>query len=323
MRSGMSQTARLLPLLLAGAAALLPLMGVRAQAPPARARPFRVAGYLPTYRADRFDEAAARQLTDLILFSAAPSATGELDLARVKSLPWERLRAFKTREHVRLLLCVGGWGHSDGFAAVAASPEMRRSFAQSAVRACREQGLDGLDLDWEHPKDTAEQSGYGALLTELRKAFRPHGLQLSVTMAAWQKLPAAGFQAADWVQVMAYDHPGRHSTSEAAQADVTSLTARGVPAEKIILGLPFYGRHTDRRAETLTYREIVTRYQPRPEVDEVEGLYFNGPATIRAKTEYALRSRLGGVMVWELGQDAPGEQSLLRPIHESLDRRAE
>lgn len=314
---------RLLLLLSLGAVALLPAAArVRAQQAPA-ARPFRVVGYLPAYRAERFDEAAAQQLTDLIVFSAAPSATGELDLSRLQSLPWARLRAFKTRERVRLLLCAGGWSNSAGFAAVAASPEKRRAFAESAVRACLEQRLDGLDLDWEHPKDAAEQTGYGLLLSDLREAFRPHGLQLSVTIAAWQKLPPEAFQAVDWVQLMSYDHPGRHSTPEAAQADVNSLTARGVPAEKIILGMPFYGRHTERHAETLTYREIVTRYQPRPEVDEVEGVYFNGAATIRAKTEYALRTHLGGVMVWELGQDAPGEQSLLRTIRESISRRAE
>lgn len=324
MRSRLFQSAWALPLLaVAGAAVLAPPSGVRAQQTPPRTHPFRIVGYLPAYRANRFDEAAARQLTDLVLFSVEPTASGELDLSSLKGMPWAKLRAFKTRERVRLLLCVGGWGHSDGFAAVVASPEKRKAFAQSAVRVCLAERLDGLDLDWEHPKDTAEQSGYGLLLADLREAFRPHGLQVSVTMAAWQQLPAQAYAAADWVQVMAYDHPGRHSTAENAQADVTTLTGRGVPSEKIILGLPFYGRHTERRNETLTYGEIVTRYQPRPEVDEVEGLYFNGPITIRSKTQYALRNRLGGVMIWEIGQDAPGDQSLLRPIREMLSRRPE
>jgi GH18 family chitinase len=288
-----------------------------ADAPAPRAS-FRIAGYLPEYRAAAFDLAAATPLTDLIVFSAQPTPAGELDLSRLKRVPWSKLRAFKTRQRVRLILCVGGWQRSGGFPAVASSAEKRQAFAKSAVRVCLEQRLDGLDLDWEHPKDEAEQRGYGQLLADLRAAFDPHGLVLSVTLAAWQKLPGEAFAAVDWVQVMAYDHEGRHSTFDAARADVKSLLDRGVPAEKIVLGIPLYGRDLKKRDRALTYREIVTRHRPEPAVDEIDGVYFNGPATIRRKTTFALESRLGGVMVWEMGQDAGGEQSLLRTIRATV-----
>jgi GH18 family chitinase len=280
---------------------------------------FRVAGYLPDYRAAAFDADAAARLTDLIVFSAKPTAAGGLDRSRLKRLPWDKLRAFKTRQRVRLILCVGGWGRSAHFAAVASSVAKRKAFVQSAVRVCLDERLDGLDLDWEHPKNADEEKGYAQLLADLREAFGPHGLVLSVTMAAWQKLPKEAFAAVDWVQVMAYDHDGRHSTFEAARADVRSLRERGVPREKVVLGLPFYGRHVKRRERTLTYREILARHRPEAAVDEVEGVYFNGPATIRRKTEFALEGRLGGVMVWELGQDAGGERSLLRTIRAAVD----
>ena len=32
-------------------------------------------------------------------------------------------------------------------------------------------------------------------------------------------------------------------------------------------------------------------------------MVFNGPGTIAAKTELALRAGAGGVMIWEVGQD--------------------
>ncbi len=41
----------------------------------------------------------------------------------------------------------------------------------------------------------------------------------------------------------------------------------------------------------------------------------------RRKTEFALKSKLGGVMVWELGQDAAGDQSLLKVIRDVTDSR--
>src|SRR5262245_18865975 len=286
--------------------------------PAAPAGDFRVVGYLPDYRAGGFDPASARGLTDLILFSAEPAGDGGLNLDRLKAVPWAKLREFKTQQRVRLILCVGGWGRSRHFAAVAGSEELRGHFVKEAVRACLNNRLDGLDLDWEHPKDEKEQDGYGSLLKDLRDGFRPHGLALTVTVAGWQRLPREAFAAADAVQVMAYDHKGQHSTFEAAKADVKAVTDQGVPGEKVVLGLPFYGRHVTRGGVTLTYRQIVARYQPAPEIDEVESVCFNGPQTIRRKTEFALESRLGGVMVWELGQDAEGRESLLRVIGETV-----
>ncbi|WP_425617131.1 glycoside hydrolase family 18 protein [Anatilimnocola sp. NA78] len=281
---------------------------------PAAAGTFRVAGYWPDYRAAEFEPRTASLLTDLMIFSAEPTETGGINRARLAKFPWQELRTWKTAARVRLILCIGGWERSKHFATVATSPEKRQAFVQAAVKLCLDERLDGIDLDWEHPRDEAEQQGYGDLLTELRTAFEPHGLMLSVTIAAWQKMPPAAFAAAHYVQVMAYDHDGRHSTFDNAVADVKTLKAAGVPTEKIVLGMPFYGRDVVRRNRSLTYREIVAKHEPKPEVDEIDGVYFNGPATIRRKTEYAIEAGLGGVMVWELGQDVPTERSLLRTI---------
>jgi GH18 family chitinase len=279
---------------------------------------FRLVGYLPDYRAADFDFASARGVTDLIVFSAEPGKDGALNLDRLKNVPWAKLREFKTRERVRLLLCVGGWGRSRHFPAVAASDEARRAFVKAAVRTCLDERLDGIDLDWEHPKNDQEQAGYAALLAACREGFARHGLVLSVTMAAWQRLPRAAFGSVDAVQIMSYDNKGRHATFEAAQADVTRLLGQGAPREKIVLGLPFYGRPIAGGRDALTYRQIVAKYRPVPETDEAEGIYWNGPATIRRKTRFALETGLGGVMMWELGQDATGTQSLLGAIHEAV-----
>jgi GH18 family chitinase len=299
-------------------ACLLPLVPLTA---PAAEPTFRVVGYLPEYRAAQFDPAAAKLLTDLVVFSARPTAEGEIDLARLGRIPWEKLRTARTAHKVRLILCVGGWGRSDGFAAVAASEERRKRFAAAAVRACRAEQLDGVDLDWEHPKGAAEEAGYGKVLAELKGAFQPHGLVLSVTIAGWQKLPAEAYAAVDVVQVMAYDHGGKHSTFEAAAGDVKKVTDGGAPAAKVVLGVPFYGRGVTERGRTLAYREIVARYRPEGGTDEVDGVYFNGPDTVRKKVAFARENGLGGVMVWEVGQDAAGEASLLRVIRTEADRK--
>lgn len=281
----------------------------------------RVVGYLPDYRARSFDPESAKRLTDLIVFSAEPTTDGTLDLSRLSAMPWEKLRQFKTAQRVRLVLCVGGWERSKGFAPVAASAELRAKFARHAVDVCLKQRLDGIDLDWEHPKDDAEHAHYASLIGELRTAFQPHGLSLSVTMAGWQSLPKAAFGLVDTVNLMAYDHDGPHSTFEGARKDVEKLIARGAPAGKVVLGLPFYGRSIKQREQATTYAELLQKYKPAADVDEVDGIYFNGPGTIRKKTEWALEQKLAGVMVWEIGQDAPGDASLLKLVRETIDKR--
>lgn len=280
---------------------------------------FRIAGYLPDYRLDDFDFAAADKITDLILFSAEVAASGELDLARLEDAPWspaKELEKVRTKSGARVVLAVGGWGRCKHFAVVASSAELRAKFVAAAIKVCQEKEFIGLDLDWEHPKNEAEQEAYADLLADLQKGFVPHGLKLSVTMAAWQRIPRRAFEAVDWVQVMAYDHDGKHSTFENAKADVEKLVAAGAPRDKIVLGLPFYGRDLAKRDVTKTYRQLVAEKTLAADMDEVDGVYFNGPQTIARKVQYARDEKLAGVMIWELGQDAAGDKSLLKIIEQ-------
>lgn len=281
----------------------------------------RIIGYLPDYRAAEFVAATAQPLTDLIVFSAQPTADGGIDPERLaKRIPWAELLELKTRARVRLILCVGGWERCAHFSSIAASAEKRQKFVKSAVQLCLDQRLDGLDLDWEHPKTETEQSNYGRLLKDLRAGFRSHGLVLSVTIAGWQNLDKEAIAAVDWINLMAYDHPGRHSTIEAVQAEVERFLKAGVPPTKLNLGLPFYGRNITKPEQTLTYRQIVEKYHPAPATDEVDGFYFNGQETIRRKTEWAMTRQLGGIMIWELGQDAAGDQALLNVVRSTVSK---
>lgn len=282
---------------------------------------FRVVGYLPDYRLENYDLQAAKSLTDLIIFSAEPAADGSLNMARLQHCPWPKLLEFKTRHRVRLLLTIGGWERSAHFPAVSSSQQLRNRFVTSVVEFCLAQRLDGVDLDWEHPTEPQQEQNYALLLKDLQKSFETHGLLLSVTIAAWQKLTPEAIAAVHYVQVMAYDHDQRHSTFEAAKADVELLLGMKVPAEKIILGLPFYGRNL-RTREAMTYREIHEKFRPQWDQDEIGEVYFNGPETIRRKTRHAVQSGLGGVMVWELGQDATDDSSLLNVIAQSLMPRS-
>ena len=314
----------LLPRLAMGLAALGVFLGgasAGAAPPQAVAGPpagFRIAGYLPDYRMDlvaRIDGSGSfAGLTDLVLFSAEPSPSGSLDVARLARTPWAELRQWKQRHSLRLILAVGGWQRSAHFAGLARSADMRRVFVESAVTFCEREQLDGLDFDWEHPRDAEEEAGYGQLLREVHAACRPRELVVSVTIAPWQHLPQDTWVAVDWVQVMAYDHEGRHATLPAARQDISTLIQAGVPVQKLVLGLPFYGRGIQRPDQTLSYQQIVEQHTVARESDEIGDLYYNGPETLCRKVQFAREAGLAGVMIWELGQDAPGDKSLLAEI---------
>lgn len=297
---------------------LLGLPALAARAAPAP--PFRVAAYLPDYRVPALDPAAPalNDLTDLIFFSLEPTPAGGLDAARLTPAALAKLQAVKRRHALRLWVAVGGWERSAGFAPVATDPAKRRRFAQSLALFCLSHGFGGADFDWEHPAGAAEEAGYAALLAETQRAFAPHGLRLSVTLAPWQKLAPAGIAAVDAVNLMAYDHEGRHSTFAQSQADVAGFLRLGVPPRKLLLGLPFYGRAVAHPDTALAYADILSQFHPAPAVDEAGGMYFNGPATIKQKTRDALARHLSGVMVWEIGQDAPGDASLLKAIRQAV-----
>lgn len=290
-------------------------MGVLAAQGPPAPQAFRIAGYLPDYRFAGFGPEMAKGLTDLIVFSAELKADGTLDTKRIDQCPWPRLRELRDSTGTRLWLAIGGWERSEHFAVVAGSAEKRQRCVESIMQFAREHKLDGIDLDWEHPKNADEEKSYGLLLRDLRQAFEPSKMKLSVTIAGWQKLDRTGIDAVDTVQIMAYDHQGPHSTFENSVKDIETVKNAGVPASKITLGVPFYGRHIQTR-EAMTYAEIVSRFDPAPNVDLAGNVYFNGPGTIRKKVRFAIDNRLAGVMIWEIGQDAAVEKSLLKSIRD-------
>ena len=280
----------------------------------------RIVGYLPEYRSEDIREVWFQELTDLMLFSAEVKSDGTLDLIRVSKLPIERIVKLAKPNSTRIILCIGGWGRSEHFASVTSESSSRSTLVKSILETCLKMGLDGIDLDWEHPKSKNEETNYGLLLKDLSEAFKPHSLQLSITIAAWQSIPKEAIASTDFVQVMAYDHDGRHSTLEEAIQDLERVAALGVPKSKTILGIPLYGRSIKNRDDSKTYQEIVSLYSVKPEIDEVGGYYFNGLKTIQKKCDHAANSGLAGVMFWEVAQDAKGEASVLTNLRDRLKR---
>ncbi|NCT85586.1 MAG: glycoside hydrolase family 18 protein [Comamonadaceae bacterium] len=197
------------------------------------------------------------------------------------SAAFERLKARDPQ--VQVLASVGGWGGSDPFFHLAATPQGRAAFVQQAVAWLRAHpGFDGLDIDWEHPGSNGAANGprlgspadgerFVALLQDLRAALdalgRETGRRYALTaavntsrvqMARMPMGPAA--RSLDLVFMMSYDFAGpwtpkaAHHTAlrssapgadDSLEAAVANLRRAGVPAAKLVAGVAMYGRGFD------------------------------------------------------------------------------
>lgn len=235
---------------------------------------------------------------------------------------------------VKVLISIGGGSASTNdemqkryFSLIAA--DKRTAFAAKLLDYVTVHGFDGLDVDLEGPSINPD---YGAFIEELSKVFRPAGKLLTAALSqgyGGDKVPDAVFPLFDFVNVMAYDGagpwnkdaPGQHSSFDMAKEQVAYWLGRGLPAAKCVLGVPFYGYGFGDAYRNYEYpfKEIVSTFAESEKVDQVGStIWYNGIPTIQAKAQYVVDQKLGGVMIWSLDSDAPGEKSLLAALWKVL-----
>ncbi len=281
-----------------------------------------------------------------------------------------------------VLISVGGWSWSDGFSDVARTVQNRKVFVESVIDFLRRYQLDGLDVDWEypgqagagHPFRSADKQNFTRLLKDLRVRFSQeemkshHRLYLTIAAGASQDYlehteMTRAQRYVDAVNLMTYDYygpasdpvTGNHSPlmtdpadpkAVSADASVRAFMAAGVPAGKIVLGIPFYGRMWSdvpdvqhglfqpgkpaatgdlpfSTVRTMLVGPGVTRfwdaaaqvpYLYNPQTREF--VSYEDAESAAAKCRYAVRHGLQGVMFWSYFNDPSRE--LLGAITEAL-----
>lgn len=189
-----------------------------------------------------------------------------------RGVPDADLAAEAHKAGAKILLSLGGWGWDKQFAALTSDPEAEDRYVKSVLEAVAQADYDGIDLDWEYPDTEAEVVGFERLTRRLRKgldeAGKAKGRPMLVTMAAaanpgtlkWLEKDFL-LETMDWVNVMTYDftgdwtpYAGHHSPLHASSkqpagpprsAELTMkflLEERGIPANRLALGIPLYGR---------------------------------------------------------------------------------
>lgn len=292
---------------------------------------FKVVGYYASWQPNATDRIQYDVITHVIYSFAIPKEDGTL---RPLDNPETAKRIVKDAHTAgcKALLAVGGWSYNDvpleaTFMAATATEGKREKFIDEITALCEAYNFDGIDIDWEHPRvDGSSAQQYEDFMIALAEEL--HAKDKVLTSAVISGATADGnvyydaaahsdkvLKAVDWIHVMAYDggNGDRHSTYEFAvdSAEYWHVT-RGLPAEKVVLGVPFYGRPS-----WAAYRDLLAAdpnaYKNDTTMYNGMEVWYNGIPTIQKKTQYAL-DNVGGIMIWELSQDTTGDKSLQTAI---------
>ncbi len=291
---------------------------------------FRTVGYLMINRADLatvVNGIGWDRLTHLNLAFVNPDSTGVFAANAV--LP-EVVRMAHAH-HVKVSMSVGG-GSMPGWMNRLLSTGNRPAFIDAIGRVVDGYDLDGVDVDLE---GNNIDGNYAAFVRELSAALVSRGKLMTAAVATWSGdgIPDEALKKYDFINIMSYDKTGPwnpsqggpHAPYEMAVSDLAYWSGRrGVPKEKLVLGLPFYGYGfgAGNVTSTMSYGGILGTFPDAAGKDQVtladgEILYYNGASTIRKKTMLALKEAQG-VMIWELTQDARGTGSLLQHINDVI-----
>ncbi|XP_012939965.1 acidic mammalian chitinase [Aplysia californica] len=289
---------------------------------------------------------------------------------------YERTMALKQKNpNLKVLLAIGGWNMGTApFSNFAGSVISRQEFVKNAIDFLRKNNFDGLDNDWEYPGSRGsppqDKSNYVLLMQDLRKGFEAEALSsgkprllLTAAVPAGKESLDNGYdvpsiaQSVDFVNLMSYDlhgswdpFTGHNSPLFANSAEVGDdrylnvdwaaryLAQKGMPRNKINLGIPTYGRsftldstsnHDVGSAASrpgtagrytgekgfISYYEVCKELQSGATVYDIPSQHskylvdgnqwigYDDIDSVKEKACYAKQQGFGGVMYWALDLD--------------------
>jgi chitinase len=233
-------------------------------------------------------------------------------------------------KNVKVLVSIGG-GSAPAYYSTLLADNKRADFVARLAVLVDDNNLDGIDVDLEGER---VDNNYEAFVTALSASMKSRSKLLTAAIATAYKAQYtdAALAKFDFVNIMSYDktgpwnpsNPGQHSPYDMAVSDLDYwANSRGIAKAKLSLGLPFYGYGFGTNAPSdMSFGDIVTQYPGSENNDQVTVngggiIYYNGIATIKSKTALALK-KSGGVMIWQLLQDAKGDNSLLNTINVAI-----
>ncbi len=284
---------------------------------------FRIVGYFKGDLNSETDQIDFTKITHLNVAFINPDSNGVFQV-----VPGLSALVAKAHQHqVKVLVALGG-GKAPKYYTSLLSGAKSTAFVASVRNLMDNYNLDGVDVDIEGPLITTD---YESFILKLASAIKPAGL-LTVAVASnnAQNVTLAAIQAFDFINIMSYDKTGPwrpkdsrpHAPYEMVAEDLNFWKAKGATQDQLNVGVPFYGYAFNSQATSMSYKKLIDVYPGTENLDEFklpDGgiIYYNGIATIKKKTQFAL-ANAGGIMIWQLLQDSTDKNSLLRVIYKTV-----
>ena len=265
-----------------------------------------------------------------------------------------------SKPSLKIIAAIGGWG-AEGFSDAASTPRSRYDFARNVNELINDYGLDGIDLDWEYPGSSAagiksspqDRENFTLLITAIRDVIGDDAwLSVAGTGDSGYTTRSAEIDKIapliTHFNLMSYDFTagetgerGRRHQAKlydsnlslpgySVDAMVQNLINNGMPSEKILLGVPFYGRLG--ATTTASYDELRRNYinkngydyrfddtakVPYLVKDGQFAMSFDNDLSIYIKGQYVLNNCLGGIFSWTSTFDQAN--ILARAMYESIN----
>lgn len=286
---------------------------------------FKIIGYFPFYRFSLINQINFNKVTYVNLAFGNLNALGNLAVGNnVDILPI--VQQIKSSSNAKVMLSIAGGGDTGNHWGSFLSNIHRKETIQKMVEFVMLNQLDGIDVDIEGALITSLGANYNLFVQELKEHLHAKGKAITAALTAInlnEIISDKTLQSLDFINIMAYDltgpwqpnNPGPHSPFSMADDALNFWNnTKGIPQEKLVLGVPFYGRDFNPAdLKSWTFNSILELNPNYAYKDQVQQIYYNGIPTIVEKSKLALQ-RANGVMIWELGQDTFNELSLLSAI---------
>lgn len=303
-------------------------------------------------------------------FKNKKTGDGGIEFSGTPMFPETKIKDVKKEyPHVKIMMMVGGWGaHADGFSMMARDSAKRAEFCHSVNDHMKTYGFDGIDIDWEYPtvsadnetgRDDNDTKNFNILLKQLRDTLGTSKIIsfASSSSAKYVDWPTA-IKFIDYVNLMTYDMgaaPKGHNSplhktetfdSRSCEESVELHKKAGIPYERQVMGIPFYGKAEKNPASGTKIFDYSVGYK---EMDDIlnKGLYkgkalarpverrweskacvpylvdetgknvlsYDDTESVAEKAKFAKNKGLLGVMFWEFRYDDANLS-----LHKALDK---
>ncbi len=304
---------------------------------------FMVIGYFPSYRTvAEYPDRMFRMCSVINYAFANVTASNTVTISNTTKM--DSVYKKGKANGAKIFLSVAG--ASSVFAGMSSTAAGRNTFVRDIMQKVRQYKLDGIDIDWEYPSTSnGTDETFRLLMKELSDSLHTDGkyyLSAAITPGLYAGSIRDGikneiFAYADFLNVMIYDDfttdPSQlyrqHSPYSMVVTCYNYWISRGLPKEKLNIGIPIYGRPSGmtQSGTVLSYKTILSQggdpYADSATVS-VSGhsdykIYYNGISTVKKKSAYA-KEFAGGIMFWEIGQDANDDRSLIKAACDTIGR---